>query len=76
MLNIEKGRGNKPIRMDLNIILNVGIRVGAISPYQRSVRVNHRRMMYANHLKTVRNIKINDQVNKRGENKGIKQKTT
>ena len=38
MLNIEIGRGNKPIRMDSNIILDEGIRVGAVSPYQRSVR--------------------------------------
>ena len=39
MLNIEKGRGNKPIRLDSNIILDAGIQVGAISPYQRSVRL-------------------------------------
>ena len=30
MLNIEKGRGNKPIRMESNIIIDAGIRVGAI----------------------------------------------
>ena len=38
MLNIEAGKRNKPIRMDSNIILDAGIRVGAVSPYQRSVR--------------------------------------
>ena len=32
MLNNETGKANKPIRMDSNIFLGAGIRVGAIFP--------------------------------------------
>ena len=70
MLNIEIGRGNKPIRMDSNILLDAVTRVGAISPYQRPVRFDR--------LRTVR--KRSDQspkehqVNTCGEIKEVSEK--
>ena len=56
MLNIEGRRETKPIKMDLNIILDAGIRFGTVSPYQRSVRwiVDDRCMRIV--YKTVKNI--------------------
>ena len=55
MLNNETGKINKPIRMDSNIFLGAGIRVGAIFLDQRLLLRKSRRHYISGRLQIVQN---------------------
>ena len=59
MLNNEAGKVNKPIRMDSNIFLVAGIRVGANVPQSETVRRKRRQYGISGPLRIVQNVKIN-----------------